>query len=188
MFKRSLNPILLATMAAGSALGVSACIAVFGNEIHGPYDEDGQEVVAEGKVVSKSGSSLHGWVSFTEEPGGALVWLEVEDAPPGWHAVHVHEVGDCSSEDGKSAGGHFNPMGVAHGAPHAAVHHAGDLGNMFVDEDGNGLHVLFAPGLTVAEGDHSVVGRAIIIHAGADDLVSQPTGAAGGRIGCGEIE
>ncbi len=143
--------------------------------------------VAYAIIQGKSGSALGGKATFKSVKGGVLVMIEVNHAPPGWHAVHVHEVGDCSSEDGKSAGGHFNPGAVAHGAPHAMEHHAGDLGNMWVDESGDGHHAILMPELTVAPGEYSVAGRAIIVHASADDLVSQPTGAAGGRIGCGEI-
>lgn len=148
---------------------------------------EGTGNVARAVVEAKSGSELTGKATFSELEGGVIVKLTVENAAPGWHAVHIHETGDCSAADGTSAGGHFNPAGVDHGSPHAAVHHAGDLGNMEVRADGTGLHVIFMPGLTVSPGDTSVVGRAIVVHADADDLVSQPTGAAGGRIGCGVI-
>jgi len=76
---------------------------------------------------------------------------------------------------------------MMHGAPDAPAHHAGDLGNMWVDEAGEGHHVLLMHELTVAMGPHSVMGRAIVVHEKADDLVSQPSGAAGSRIGCGVI-
>jgi len=138
-------------------------------------------------IEAKSGSSLTGSASFVETEGGVLIELEVHHAPPGWHAVHVHEKGDCSAADGTSAGGHFNPGNMAHGAPHALAHHAGDLGNMWVDEKGEGRHVLLMPELTVAAGPYSVVGRALVVHATNDDLTTQPTGNAGGRIGCGVI-
>jgi Cu-Zn family superoxide dismutase len=138
-------------------------------------------------IEGKSGSTLHGWASFVEANGGVSVVIHVEAAPPGWHAVHVHENGDCSSSDGKSAGGHFNPGSTAHGSPHVPEHHAGDLGNMLVGDDGVGHHEIFMPELTVSDGPYSVVGRGIVVHAALDDLTTQPTGAAGGRIGCGVI-
>lgn len=142
---------------------------------------------AEAVIEARSDSKLTGKATFTEVAGGVLVEIEVQGTSPGWHAVHVHDKGDCSAPDGSSAGGHFNPATKNHGSPHAAEHHAGDLGNLYVDNDGTGHHVILMPELTVAAGDHSVRGRAIIVHAGVDDLVSQPTGNAGGRIGCGVI-
>jgi len=142
--------------------------------------------VATAKIEPRSGSSVHGVARFVEVAGGVEVTITIEEASPGWHAVHVHENGDCSAPDAASAGGHFNPGGVDHGAPHAPVHHAGDLGNMWVNDDGTGYHKVFMPELAIS-GDHGVVGRSIIVHEKVDDLVSQPTGAAGGRIGCGEI-
>lgn len=143
---------------------------------------------ARARIVGKSGSQLSGEATFVETDAGVIVDLSVRGAPGGWHAVHVHEIGDCSAPDGSSAGGHFNPEGVMHGAPDASEHHAGDLGNMWVGSDGRGRKVILMPELTVSPGAHSVVGRALIVHASADDLTTQPTGAAGGRIGCGEIE
>lgn len=142
---------------------------------------------AEAVIEARSDAKLSGKATFTEVAGGVLVEIEVHHTAPGWHAVHVHEKGDCSAADGSSAGGHFNPGTESHGSPHAPEHHAGDLGNLWVGENGSGHHVILMPELTVADGDHSVRGRAIIVHAGVDDLVSQPTGNAGGRIGCGVI-
>ncbi len=142
---------------------------------------------ASAEILGRSGSSLSGIASFDQVPSGTIVEIRVKNAPPGWHAVHVHEVGDCSGETGETAGGHFNPGQTDHGSPHARAHHAGDLGNMWVDARGEGHHVILMPELTVSEGDHAVRGRAIVVHEGADDLTSQPSGAAGSRIGCGEI-
>jgi Cu-Zn family superoxide dismutase len=143
---------------------------------------------ASAKIEARSGSTVSGKATFTEAKGGVLVEIEVHHAPPGWHAAHIHEKGDCSAEDGSSAGGHFNPAAKSHGSPHAPEHHAGDLGNLWVDEHGDGRHVLLMPDLTVADGPSSVRGRAVIVHASVDDLVTQPTGNAGGRIGCGVIQ
>lgn len=143
---------------------------------------------ATARIEARSGSALSGKATFTEVPGGVEVRIHVSGAPPGLHAVHVHETGDCSAADASTAGNHFNPGALDHGAPHAAAHHAGDLGNMWVDEAGEGHHVVLMRELTVAAGDYCVVGRAIIVHEKADDLVTQPTGAAGGRIGCGVIQ
>ncbi len=168
-------------------LFVSACVFdAASDDAHATPEPRG--AMAEAAIGGKSGSALEGHATFTEVQGGVLVEILVENAPPGWHAVHVHETGDCSADDASSAGAHFNPTGANHGSPHAVgAHHAGDLGNMIVGEDGKGHHVILMPDLTVKAGANSVVGRAIIVHAGVDDLATQPTGNAGGRIGCGVI-
>ncbi len=182
---------LLATLGTSCIL-ISSCAIVSADgeswETHAGHHADHDGPAARARIEGRSGVRLSGQATFHEVEGGVLITLRVDQAPPGWHAVHVHETGDCSAEDGTSSGGHFNPGGTQHGSPHAAEHHAGDLGNMWVGEDGTGHHAILMPELTVAAGDYSVVGRAIVVHAGADDLVSQPTGAAGGRIGCGVIQ
>jgi Cu-Zn family superoxide dismutase len=142
---------------------------------------------ARATIEARSGSSLAGEVTFTESEQGTRIVLKVRSTSPGRHAVHVHEIGDCSSPDGKSAGPHFNPDDHPHAGPADERHHAGDLGNMEVAEDGTGTLELVSQHLTVADGPKSVVGRSIIVHAKADDFVTQPTGAAGARIGCGVI-
>ncbi len=178
----------LALLALPPLFLVSACVLVAAesDESHEHQHADGQKALA--RIDPKSGSTLTGLATFSEVQGGTLVEIHVENAPVGWHAVHVHEKGDCSAADGSSAGGHFNPATLNHGSPHAVgAHHAGDLGNMEVTADGKGHHVILMPDLAVASGPNSVVGHAIVVHAGIDDLVTQPTGNAGGRIGCGEI-
>jgi len=163
----------------------TACVYVRATD-HGSSSRSGPRASA--RIEARSGSSLTGEATFTETKGGVLVEVELHHAAPGWHAVHVHEKGDCSAPDGTSAGGHFNPATKSHGSPHAPEHHAGDLGNVWIDANGDGHHVLLMPDLTVKDGESSVRGRAIIVHAGVDDLVTQPTGNAGGRIGCGVIQ
>ncbi|MGE0640564.1 MAG: superoxide dismutase family protein [Thermoanaerobaculia bacterium] len=135
-----------------------------------------------------AGSPLSGTVSFTETSEGVDIVVAVEHAPPGVHGFHLHEKGDCSAADFTSTGGHFNPTGAAHGAPDAAAHHAGDYGNLTVGEDGKGELKLHSTMLTVVDGPNSVRGRGVILHEKADDLTTQPTGAAGGRIACGVVK
>ena len=132
-------------------------------------------------------SEVSGMVSFAETADGVLVVADIARVAPGMHGLHLHELGDCSSEDFKSTGGHFNPTDSPHGAPTDEVRHAGDFGNIEIGEDGAGHLELTTTMLTVADGPNTVMGRAIILHEGEDDLVSQPTGAAGGRIGCGVV-
>jgi Cu-Zn family superoxide dismutase len=107
---------------------------------------------------------------------------------PGEHGAHVHEKGDCSAADGASAGGHFNPHSKDHGLPGAEKRHLGDLGNINIGKDGKGSLDITAPGANLKPNDPaSFVGRAIIVHSKKDDG-GQPTGNAGGRIGCGVIK
>lgn len=132
------------------------------------------------------GHEVRGTVTFTREAGGVRIVADLRGLPAGEHGFHIHEFGDCSAPDGTSAGGHYNPQGKPHGAPDAAERHAGDLGNITADDTG---HATYDRVDTVIRlnGPDSILGRSIIIHAGADDLVSQPTGAAGARLGCAVI-
>ena len=143
---------------------------------------------ASATIEARSGSTLSGTAVFEETSDGVRVVVELSGLTPGDHGVHVHEVGDCSAEDASSAGGHFNPTGVDHGAPGSQPHHAGDFGNITIGEDGTGTLELTSKDITLGEGANSIRGRAIVIHGGADDLTSQPSGAAGPRIGCGVIQ
>jgi Cu-Zn family superoxide dismutase len=139
-------------------------------------------------LQAKSGSSLAGRATLSETAEGVKVELTIENAPPGEHGAHVHETGDCSAPDGSSAGGHFNPSSHPHALPTNDPRHLGDLGNIAVGADGTGKIEIVAPGANLKDGDpHSFVGKAIIVHEKKDDG-GQPTGNAGGRIGCGEIK
>lgn len=139
-------------------------------------------------LQAKSGSTLSGNATLTETAEGVKVELTIEHAPPGEHGAHVHEKGDCSAPDGSSAGGHFNPSSHPHALPSSDPRHLGDLGNIEVGADGTGKIEIVAPGANLKDGDpNSFVGKAIIVHEKQDDG-GQPTGNAGGRIGCGEIK
>lgn len=135
------------------------------------------------------GSTITGEASFTEVDDGLEIEVKVANAPPGKHGFHIHEKGDCK-DLGNAAGGHYNPDGVMHGLvtkdgfQHA---HAGDFGNMEVAADGIGTFKAFVSKLTLTGEKYDVVGRAVILHEKEDDF-GQPTGNAGGRIGCGVIE
>ena len=116
------------------------------------------------------------------EPRRNLVPIE-----PGDHAIHIHEKGDCSAPDAKSAGDHFNPTKAPHGAPDAPQHHAGDLGNLTAGEDGVAQKTVTVDFVTVADGEKSAVGKAVVVHEKPDDMKSQPAGNAGARISCGVV-
>lgn len=138
-------------------------------------------------IEARSGSKLTGTATFAAVDGGVKVTLALTGATPGKLASHVHEKGDCSAPDAKSAGGHFNPAGHKHGLP-GGERHLGDLGNIDIGPDGTGTHEILVPGANLTPGDpSSFLGKAIIVHEKLDDG-GQPVGNAGGRIGCGVIE
>ena len=136
-----------------------------------------------------SGNTVTGMAVFTLTGETVMLSIEIKNASPGVHAVHIHENGDCSSPDGTSAGGHWNPTDVAHGKWGEGEFHLGDIGNITVGDDGTGTIELSTDLWEIGTGSIiDVVGKGIIVHAGADDFVSQPSGNAGARIGCGVIE
>ena len=105
------------------------------------------------------------------------------------HAIHIHEKGDCSAADGSSAGGHFNPATVAHGRVGHGAHHAGDTDNIVADAKRVARIDAHVSGVTLGGGAaNDIAGRAVIVHAAADDYTSQPTGNAGARVACGVIK
>jgi Cu-Zn family superoxide dismutase len=153
-----------------------------------PAAETQEALVAKATLRPSTKASVNGTVTFTQSGNMVTVVAHVEGAKPGLHGFHVHEVGDCTAVDFSSAGNHFNPGAMQHGAPEAPSHHAGDLGNITVGPDGIGHLEIKTSHLTVADGPNSVVGRAVILHEAADDLTTQPGGNAGAREACGVVE
>jgi superoxide dismutase, Cu-Zn family len=144
---------------------------------------------ASATIESKSASTVTGTATFEEvSTGGVQVHVHIEKAPPGTHGLHIHEKGDCSDPEAKSAGGHFNPAGNPHAGPMDTKRHAGDLGNIEIKADGTGDLDITSDLVTVKAGANSVVGRSVVFHEKEDDLKTQPTGNAGGRLGCGVIK
>ena len=144
---------------------------------------------AKATIESKSGSTVTGSATFTElTTGGVRVHVHIEHATPGTHGLHIHEKGDCSDPEAKSAGGHFNPGGMPHAGPMDMKRHAGDLGNIEIKADGTGDLDITSDLITVKPGPNSVVGRSVVFHEKTDDFKTQPTGNAGGRLGCGVIQ
>ena len=139
---------------------------------------------------SKSNSNVSGNVVFTEENGEVSMTAIISGLTPGQHAIHIHESADCSSSDGKSAGGHWNPTAEPHGNWGAETgYHKGDIGNFTADENGNGTISFTTSEWCIGCGDETkdILGKGIIVHAGVDDLKSQPSGAAGARVSCAGI-
>jgi superoxide dismutase, Cu-Zn family len=133
-----------------------------------------------------AGSTVEGVVTFTHAGNAVSVSGKITGLTAGKHGFHLHEFGDCSAPDATSAGGHFNPAGHPHAGPADAVRHAGDLGNVEAGADGSVTLDVKDTQLAL-EGDKTIVGRGVIVHAKADDLKTQPTGDAGGRLACGVV-
>lgn len=134
-----------------------------------------------------SGSTAQGVVHFQELASGDVeVHADLTGVPTGVHGFHVHDKGDCG-DNGNAAGGHFNPMSAPHAGPDATSHHAGDFGNVTADASGKVNAHFTTRSVKVSPGASSAVGHAVILHANPDDLATQPTGNAGGRIACGVV-
>lgn len=130
---------------------------------------------------------VRGQVTFQEATEGVRVTANIEGLTPGKHGFHIHEKGDCSAADFTSAGGHFNPTKVKHGSPTDPEHHVGDFGNLEANDQGVAKFERVFNWLTFT-GTNSILNKAVIIHEKADDLTTQPTGNAGGRLACGVIQ
>ena len=169
----------------GIPIALTSCERIQ-NQVGVPSTPSAKQAIA--TIGPTSDSSVTGMAVFTQNGDQITLTIEIQNASPGIHAVHIHENGDCSAPDGTSAGGHWNPTGVAHGKWGEGEFHLGDIGNITVGEDGTGSIELTTDLWEIGTGsDIDVVGKGIIVHAGADDFISQPSGAAGARIGCGVI-
>lgn len=165
---------LIASVA--SALVLSACASTPG----------GPRAVAQ--LQSTTGNTATGTVSFTQAGDKVMVVGEVRGLKPNAeHGFHVHEKGDCSSGDGMSAGGHFNPGGQSHGQHAMGAHHAGDLPSLKADASGVARFNFVSTGISVGSGAADILGRGLIVHRDPDDYTTQPTGNSGPRLACAVI-
>lgn len=142
------------------------------------------------ELEARSGSNASGKVGIVENEGQVTFEAEIYGLDEGTHAIHLHEKADCSSEDGKSSGGHWNPTFEPHGKWGATEgYHKGDIGNFEVGADGKGQVTFTTDQWCIGCGDEKkdILGKGIIVHQGADDFTSQPSGAAGARISCGGV-
>lgn len=146
-------------------------------------------VRASASIEPVGDSEARGEASFIETDEGLEIIVTMSGLDPGEHGIHIHENGDCSGPAAEGAGDHFNPDGTPHGAPtdDPSARHAGDLGNISADESGEAQLDMTHDMLTV-EGELGVAGKAIIVHSGEDDLMSQPSGESGDPVACGVIE
>ena len=144
------------------------------------------------RVAGVSGSGVSGTVEFVDLGDAVEVRYNLSGLAAGPHGFHVHQTGDCGPDStgtpAGAAGGHFNPLASDHGAPDttAASRHAGDLGNVEADATGRAVGARVDSVLAFS-GPTSVLGKAVVVHAGRDDLTSQPSGDAGARVGCGVV-
>lgn len=161
-------------------LGLSAAIA----EDEQKHHEEVTKAVA--ILLPTKGSKVQGTVTFTKIAQGIHVEAVITGLAVGDHGFHIHEYGDLTSADGEAAGYHFNPTGEAHGAPGATTRHVGDLGNIRADTTGRARYSNVDRRLAF-HGPNSILGRSVIVHADADDLVTPPGGRAGARIAVGVI-
>ena len=192
MIKKKFRLSLLATI--GVFLLVSSCNSKDTSTKNLAHEESTMISHDDSNAISKAvcvltpteGSNVKGLVTFTQTDAGLLIVADVEGLSEGKHGFHIHEFGDISKSDGTSAGGHFNPEHKDHAGPEDEIRHAGDFGNIIADANGNARYERVDT-LISFNGMNNIIGRSIIIHADEDDLVSQPTGDAGGRVAQGVI-
>lgn len=169
-------------LAAVPLLVLTAC----GHQQDPIVGETGVEIFT-ATIVPTEGNTAEGVVNFRRSGDGIVVSAHIEglDANTS-HGFHIHQFGDCTAPDGTSAGGHFNPSGERHGSRHDEERHVGDLGNL--ESNAQGIATLeYVDDRLTMDGAQTILGRGMIVHAQADDYETQPTGDAGGRIGCGII-
>lgn len=134
-------------------------------------------------VHPTEGNNATGTVTFEETENGVRVQAEIQGLSEGNHGFHIHQYGDCTASDATSAGGHYNPTDNPHGAPDDTERHMGDMGN--IEANAQGLASIDYVDDTIQL--NSILGRAVVVHGGEDDLTSQPSGDAGSRLACGVI-
>ena len=153
-----------------------------------PSDNDGKEVWV--VLNSKSGSEVTGNVIFEQKGNLVTMLATLSGLDSGVHALHLHAESDCSSEDGTSTGGHWNPTAQPHGQWGSSEgYHKGDIGNVTASDDGRATLSFTTDEWCIGCGDETkdILGKAVIVHQGTDDFTSQPSGAAGTRVSCGGV-
>jgi Cu-Zn family superoxide dismutase len=176
-----------ASLTALSTL-LAACASAPSSKAPAPVSSVSTLAQAHVAMAPASASLVSGRLTLTAVPGGVRITGELGGLQRGGtHAIHIHEKGDCSAVDATSAGGHFNPQAQPHGRAGTGPHHGGDMDNLVADARGVAKVDVRALGVTLGGGAADVVGRAVVVHAKADDYQSQPAGNAGARVACGVI-
>ncbi len=197
MFK---SLVTLSLLSAACLLALTSCACTDHRKPTAKNQDQDKEIADAGPILARKPTSLQavaqikpfkenqirGKVVFKKVKDGVKITANIEGLTPGKHGFHVHEFGDCSG-DGSAAGAHFNPTNRQHGGPDSPERHVGDLGNLVADEKGY-AHYERVDKVITLEGENSIIGRSIIIHADEDDYKTQPAGASGAKIACGVIE
>lgn len=188
------NPYHLASMTA-SILSASITLASLQqspkNDVDTKHNDTAHAAIEQVEIPRKAvavlaptqGHEITGAIMLTQTQQGVSIQGRVKGLAPGKHGFHIHEFGDLTAADGKSAGDHYNPTGQQHAGPEADERHLGDLGN--IEADSNGVAQINTNAKDVQL--HLILGRSLVIHAEADDLKSQPSGDSGGRVAVGVI-
>lgn len=168
-------------LVAGLAVSLAACSGNNASEL------EPAESIARATLVGAD-EAQYGEVIIGEGDGGLIVQIKAEGLTPGPRGVHIHAIGQCEGPDYKSAGGHWNPTEKEHGLENPKGSHMGDFFNLEIGEDGKGSAEAKIDGASLKEGANALMdadGAAFVVHAGADDLKTDPSGESGGRIACG---
>jgi Cu-Zn family superoxide dismutase len=171
------------SLAAAASLGLACCAG-------GQAGMGGARAPGATATLVDAAGQTRARASFTDTQDGIRVSVVAVHMAPGAYGAHVHAVGRCDAPDFTSAGPHWNPTGRSHGKENPNGYHKGDLPNLIVGADGRGSMELTIPDAGLRNGAMRILdddGAAMVIHAGADDYRTDPSGNSGSRLACGVI-